>query len=233
MREGKDILSLPDCRIIPTQTPEHAAAVIQRMLSGLQDDDCPAGDTLVLCPTNDGASGRYALNSMLQPIINDAPEGSGVTQYVPSAKDPDGTIRKRSEELRPGDKVMVIKNSSGLGVFNGQTGTVVDLNAPKSLDVEIDGQVVTFAGEDKRMLTLAYAITGHKSQGSEAPIVIAPIFPSRVLSREWLYTVITRARQRVYLIGDQTAIQGCIAVQRCNERRTGLVEALARGNGNG
>ena len=233
MRDGKDFLSLPDCRIIPAETPEHASRLILGLLSGLESDDCPASDALVLCPTNDGASGRYALNAQLQPLINDAPEGSGITQYVPSAKDPDGTIRKRSEELRPGDKVMVIKNSSELGVFNGQTGTVVDLNAPKSLDVEIDGQVVTFAGEDKRMLTLAYAITGHKSQGSEAPIVIAPIFPSRVLSREWLYTVITRARQRVYLIGDRAAIQGCIAVQRCNERRTGLVEALARGNGNG
>jgi len=57
--------------------------------------------------------------------------------------------------------------------------------------------------------------------------VIAPIFPSRVLSREWLYTVITRARERCILIGDVAAIQACINVQRCMERKTGLVAALA------
>jgi exodeoxyribonuclease V alpha subunit len=100
------------------------------------------------------------------------------------------------------------------------------VTVPRSLDVEIDGNVITFAGEDKRLLTLAYAITGHKSQGSEALIVIVPVFKSRVLSREWLYTVITRARERCILIGDESAIQACISVQRCNERRTGLVEAI-------
>ena len=151
---------------------------------------------------------------------------SGIVQYAGTSTDPDGSIRKRSEEMRIGDRVMVTKNSSELGVFNGQVGVVTDVVVPRSLDVDIDGQVITFAGEDKRLLTLAYAITGHKSQGSEAPIVIAPIFPSRVLSREWLYTVITRARERCILIGDEAAIQGCIKVQRCNERRTGLVDAL-------
>jgi len=104
----------------------------------------------------------------------------------------------------------------------------VDLIVPRSLDVEIDGDVITFAGEDRRLLTLAYAITGHKAQGSEAPTVITPIFRSRVLSREWLYTVITRARERCYLIGDIQAIQSCIKVQRAQERRTGLVEAIQR-----
>jgi ATP-dependent exoDNAse (exonuclease V) alpha subunit len=58
--------------------------------------------------------------------------------------------------------------------------------------------------------------------------VIVPVFPSRVLSREWLYTVVTRARERCYLIGDVKAIQGCIRVQRANERRTGLVDAITR-----
>jgi exodeoxyribonuclease V alpha subunit len=109
---------------------------------------------------------------------------------------------------------------------------VVDLMVPRSLDVEIDGEVITFAGEDRRLLTLAYAITGHKAQGSEAPTVIVPVFRSRVLSREWLYTVITRAQERCYLIGDVQAIQSCIKVQRAQERRTGLVEAITRTGGN-
>ena len=127
---------------------------------------------------------------------------------------------------------MVIRNHSELGVFNGQVGTVVDLMVPRSLDVEIDGEVIHFAGEDRRLLTLAYAITGHKAQGSEAPTVIVPVFHSRVLSREWLYTVITRAQERCYLIGDVQAIQSCIKVRRAQERRTGLVEAITRTGGN-
>ena len=184
MRAGDNILSLPDCQIISCDEQGTAllrvvAEVQQALLSGHKRDEI-----LVLTPTNDGPCGRYVLNGILQTELAEAPAGSGITQYVPRAKDPDGTVHKRSEELRPGDRVMVTRNSSELGVFNGQTGTVVEVHAPKSLDVDIDGAVVNFEGENKRMLTLAYAITGHKSQGTEAPIVIAPIFPSRVLSRE-------------------------------------------------
>lgn len=226
MRAGDNILSLPDCQIISADSQDAALLwvldqVDHALLAGKSRDQ-----VLVLTPTNDGPVGRYALNQVLQTALAESPAGSGITQYVPSAKDPDGTVHKRSEELRPGDRVMVTRNSSELGVFNGQTGTVVEVHAPKSLDVDIDGATVNFEGENKRMLTLAYAITGHKSQGSEAPIVIAPIFPSRVLSREWLYTVMTRSKEACILIGDVPAIQGCISVQRCNERRTGLVEAI-------
>ena len=226
MRAGDMLLSLPDCQIINAESQETALLCVldqvdHALLAGKSRDQ-----VLVLTPTNDGPVGRYALNQVLQTALAEAPAGSGITQYVPSAKDPDGTVHKRSEELRPGDRVMVTRNSSELGVFNGQTGTITEVHAPKSLDVDIDGAVVNFEGENKRMLTLAYAITGHKSQGSEAPIVIAPIFPSRVLSREWLYTVMTRGKEQCILIGDVPAIQACISVRHCNERRTGLVEAI-------
>lgn len=220
MREGKNLLDLPDCELIAADGPEQA---LQQVLPAVQLHR----DALVLTPTNDGPCGRWALNQLLQPLLNPGKIGTGIKQYAGSTKDPDGTLQKREEELCMGDRVMVIRNNSELGVFNGQTGVVVDLMVPRSLDVQIDGEVITFAGEDRRLLTLAYAITGHKAQGSEAPTVIVPIFPSRVLSREWLYTVVTRARERCLLIGDMKAIQGCIRVQRSNERRTGLVEAIA------
>jgi exodeoxyribonuclease V alpha subunit len=229
MREGKNILDLPGCQILPAASQEVACGLIIDMVAhhttGLTTEASP----LILTPTNDGPVGRLALNALLQDMLSPSPAGSGIVQYAGTAKDPDGSLRKRSEELRRGDRVMVTRNSTELGVFNGQVGTVVDVTVPRSLDVDIDGTVVTFAGENKRMVTLAYAITGHKSQGSEAPVVIAPIFPSRVLSREWLYTVITRAREHCILIGDVAAIQACISVQRCQERRTGLVEAIAQG----
>lgn len=221
MRAGQNILDLPDCQITPSDNPDSA---LQQVLADVRVH--PAA--LVLTPTNDGPCGRYALNALLQPMLNPGKAGTGIVQYAGSTKDPDGTVEKRQEELCLGDRVMVIRNHSELGVFNGQIGTVVDLMVPRSLDVEIDGEVITFAGEDRRLLTLAYAITGHKAQGSEAPTVIVPVFRSRVLSREWLYTVITRARERCYLIGDVRAIQSCIKVQRSNERRTGLVDAIQR-----
>lgn len=221
MRAGQILLDLPDCELIAADSPEQA---LQQVLPAVSNYP----DALVLTPTNDGPCGRYALNQLLQPMLNPGKIGTGIKQYAGSTKDPDGTLQKREEELCLGDRVMVIRNQSELGVFNGQTGIVVDLMVPRSLDVEIDGEVITFAGEDRRLLTLAYAITGHKAQGSEAPTVIVPVFPSRVLSREWLYTVVTRARERCYLIGDVKAIQGCIRVQRANERRTGLVDAITR-----
>lgn len=221
MRAGQNILDLPDCEIIPSDSPDSA---LVQVLAAVRNHR----DALVLTPTNDGPCGRYALNALLQPILNPGKIGSGIAQYAGSTKDPDGTVEKRQEELCLGDRVMVIRNHSELGVFNGQVGIVVDISVPRSLDVDIDGEVITFAGEDRRLLTLAYAITGHKAQGSEAPTVIVPVFPSRVLSREWLYTVITRARERCYLIGDVSAIQSCIKVQRSKDRRTGLVEAIRR-----
>src|ERR1035437_4119371 len=232
MRAGQNILDLPDCHIIEANSPDHAQAYIQNILDAMRNSGDWFRDVLVLTPTNDGPCGRYALNALLQPILNPGKQGTGVVQYAGSTKDPDGTVEKRQEELCLGDRVMVIRNHSELGVFNGQVGTVVDLMVPRSLDVEIDGEVIHFAGEDRRLLTLAYAITGHKAQGSEAPTVIVPVFHSRVLSREWLYTVITRAQERCYLIGDVSAIQSCIKVQRAQERRTGLVDAIARTGGN-
>jgi exodeoxyribonuclease V alpha subunit len=227
MRAGEDILSLPDCEIVPAESPEGALRRVLDLVRARQSNGTDDGGILVLTPTNDGPSGRLALNTALQALLSPSPQGSGIVQYAGTSTDPDGSIRKRSEELRCGDRVMVTKNSSQLGVFNGQIGTVVDVMVPRSLDVEIDGEVINFAGTNKHMLTLAYAITGHKSQGSEAPIVIAPIFRSHVLSREWLYTVITRARESCTLIGDVGAIQACIKVRRAQERRTGLAEALA------
>lgn len=221
MRAGQSLLDLPDCELIAADSPEQA---LQQVLPAVSNYP----DALVLTPTNDGPCGRYALNQVLQRLLNPGRIGTGIKQYAGSTKDPDGTLQKREEELCLGDRVMVIRNQSELGVFNGQTGIVVDLIVPRSLDVEIDGEVITFAGEDRRLLTLAYAITGHKAQGSEAPTVIVPVFPSRVLSREWLYTVVTRARERCFLIGDVRAIQGCIRTQRSNERRTGLVESITR-----
>ena len=228
MRSGQDILSLPDCELVPAESKQQALELLQDALECARTGGTAPQDILVLTPTNDGLTGRLALNQRLQEALSPSLPGTGIRQYAGTSSDPDGTIHKWQEELRVGDRVMVVRNDSQLGVFNGQVGRVLNAQIPRSLDVEIDGEVITFTGETKRLLTLAYAITGHKAQGSEAPVVIAPIFGSRVLSREWLYTVITRAKRRCTLIGDVAAMQACIGIRRTYDRKTGLVEALLR-----
>lgn len=217
IRAGESILSLPDCKMMSASTAEQAQGKVMDTIDRLIASEAYSrDDILVLCPTNDGASGRHALNTRLQAVYNGDNEGCGIMQKVDTT----------TYELRVGDRVIVTKNNSELEVFNGETGRILQILSPKRLVARIEDREVTFGGADLKNLQLAYAITGHKAQGSEAPVVIAPIFQSRVLSREWFYTIITRARSQVYLVGDPVAMQNCINVVRLAERRTGLVDSL-------
>lgn len=221
IRAGEMIQSLPDCRLMQAAQPEQAQQMVVNLLvHELPKAGYSVDDVLVLCPKNDGPSGRHRLNTVLQAIYNGAQAGRGITQKIQSKEE------SIEYELRTGDKVICVKNNSELGVFNGDVGKIVRVAPPRTISAEFDGRQVTFTGADQKLLQLAYALTIHKSQGSEAPVVIAPIYFSRVLSRELLYTCLTRARKQVYLIGDAGAIQGCIHTVRISERRTGLVAAL-------
>lgn len=217
IRAGEQISSLPDCRLISYKTPDDACSAVLRLLT----HDLPAmgygrDDVLVMTPTNDGQCGRHRLNTVLQSMYNSPQTGYGITR----------TLDTNTFELREGDRVMVTKNNTELGVFNGDTGVITAVQLPARLTVQIDDRIVTFQREELKLLQLAYAITVHKSQGSEAPVVIIPVFPSRVLDRSWTYTAITRARRQVYLIGDVAAIQGSISLTRMADRRTGLVARI-------
>jgi exodeoxyribonuclease V alpha subunit len=226
IRENQNIVDMADVTLFTVPTPERAQEVITALVGDLRDQGWLPGDILTLTPTNDRPSGRHALNRTLQALLNGGLPGTGITQYAGSNTDPDGTVRKIQEELRQGDRVMVTRNDPDLEVFNGQTGTITAITERKAILVAIDDRFVEFKGDNRRLLTLAYAVTGHKAQGSEAPIVIVPIFPSRVLSREWLYTVLTRARERVYLVGDMAAMQACLSIRRSQERKTLLVRRI-------
>jgi exodeoxyribonuclease V alpha subunit len=217
IREGEPIMCMPDCDIVSADCQEQAAIIIQELIQEHGHER-----TLVLTPTNGGASGRIYLNEVLQDICNpgDVQDGVGVSHVDP------GTLDRSYQSIRTGDKVMVTKNDAELGVFNGQTGVVSSISPRGGIVVSLDGEVVTFKTSERNLLTLAYAITGHKSQGSEEDTVIIPVFPSRVLCREWLYTVLTRAKKRCILVGDVKAIQGAIGKVRLTERRTGLLATM-------
>ncbi|HVA88671.1 MAG TPA: RNase H family protein, partial [Chloroflexota bacterium] len=139
--------------------------------------------------------------------------------------------------IRVGDPVIVTRNGKELNVSNGERGTVTAIDASGSISVDLAGHggPVVFRDWARKDLELAYAITGHKSQGNQAPVVIValpepstPNRPSRMAYREWLYTALTRAERQAYLVGDPEAIKECIANPRGEARRTGLAPLLKR-----
>ena len=155
----------------------------------------------IITPSKKGAGGVEILNSVLQSKLN--PEAK-----FKKEKSSHGIV------FREGDKVMQTANNyelewkrghtSGLGIFNGDIGEIEAINNMEScLTIRFDDRVVEYPFENLSELDLAYAITVHKSQGSEYPVVIVPMYscPPMLMTRNLLYTAITRARSMVILVG--------------------------------
>lgn len=176
------------------------------------------GQVQVLCPMRKGAAGTAELGRMIQERLN--PARDGVPEHWSG-----------SSVYRVGDRVMPIRNNYDKGVFNGETGTVTRLlPEERLLEVRIDdGDTVTYGFDELDDLTHAYAISVHRSQGSEYPFVVAPIVAEAggvMLRRRLLYTLVTRARSWVVLVGERKALE--LAVHRLGGRRnTGLARRLA------
>ncbi|HUR03837.1 MAG TPA: ATP-dependent RecD-like DNA helicase [Nonomuraea sp.] len=176
------------------------------------------GQVQVLCPMRKGVAGTAELGRRLQERLNPAREGQAEHWSGASA-------------FRVGDRVMPIRNNYDKGVFNGETGTITDISQEQRL-VEIvidDGDTVTYGFDELDDLTHAYAISVHRSQGSEYPFVVAPLVAESggiMLRRRLLYTLVTRARSWVVLVGERKALE--LAVARLGDRRnTGLTRRLA------
>jgi exodeoxyribonuclease V alpha subunit len=135
------------------------------------------------------------------------------------------SINRAGIEYRLHDKVMQIKNNYDKEVFNGDIGTITDVNVEdQELTISFDGREVTFERSDLDEVVLAYATTIHKSQGSEYPIVVMPFMMTHfvMLQRNLLYTAVTRAKKVLVLVGEQKAIGYAIRNQKPNERKTRL-----------
>jgi exodeoxyribonuclease V alpha subunit len=178
----------------------------------------PVQQVQVLCPTTRGEVGTRQLNSMLQQLLN-APKPGKVQ------------LPRGGSVLRVGDRVIQQVNDYQREVFNGDLGTIV------SIDLEEQEVVVQFAERqvsydyaDLSELALAWAITVHKSQGSEYPVVILPIFMQHyvLLSRNLLYTGLTRAKQLAILVGPTKAIGLSIKRIMDRQRYTALADRLRR-----
>ena len=190
-------------------------------------------DIQVLTPMRKGQLGVERLNDILQQYLN-----------------PPSTEKKEKEQagslFREGDKVMQIKNNyqleweirgkngivvdKGMGIFNGDTGIIKEINEfSEILTVEFDeGRFVEYSYKQLEELELAYAITIHKSQGSEYPAVILPLLtgPQMLMNRNLLYTAVTRAKKCVCLVGSKETFYEMAENQKEQKRYSGLCNRI-------
>ena len=173
----------------------------------------PLQDVQVLTPMRRNLLGSENLNAAIQQRLN----GTG-----PS-------IQRGGMCFRVGDRVMQLRNNYDKDVFNGDVGFVQEVQtADRSLVVLFDGKPVEYRAGDLDELTLAYATTIHKSQGSEYPAVIVLLHRQHfmMLQRNLLYTAITRGRKLVLVIGSAWAVKQAIETNTVRERRTTLAERV-------
>ena len=174
----------------------------------------PMKEIQVLTPMHRGITGASQLNRNLQEKIN--PDAKG--------------IEHREQWFRVGDKIMQQQNDYEKQVFNGDLGRVVDCDQDsKELYVRFEQSHIHYKSNELDQLTLAYAITVHKSQGSEYSAVIMPITTHHymMLQRNLLYTAITRGKQLVVLIGTSAAVRIAVENQGTLNRYTGLLNQFS------
>lgn len=200
-----------------------------RRLPGYYKDCDPISDIQVLTPVKKGTLGSINLNKELQALLN--PARSGVAER-----------RFGDKIFREGDKVMQIRNNynmewqrssdltTGEGVFNGDIGFIhkVDNDAGKVVVVFDDDKFASYDATNLDELEPAYAMTIHKSQGSEFPIVVMPAswFPPMLAVRNLLYTAVTRGKKSVVIVGSEDRLKDMVDNNSTRMRYSGLVEKL-------
>ncbi len=176
----------------------------------------PVDDIQILCPMKRGDLGVGALNKLLQTRLNPGGTEPGETRF--------------GWEFRPGDKVIQTENDYDREIYNGDIGRVLNFDRTNGLmRVRFDDRTIDYPFAEADALAPAYAITIHKSQGSEFPAVVLPLATQHfiMLARNLIYTAITRGRRLVVLIGQEKALR--MAMRRGGEnarRRSALVERL-------
>lgn len=170
-------------------------------------------DIQVLTPMHRGLLGTIHLNQELQQLLN--PQGEA--------------LERGSSQLRLGDRVQQLHNNYDKGVFNGDLGRIVRIDREaEELEVDFYGRRVAYDFDELDEISLAYATSIHKSQGSEYPAVIVPLHTSHypMLHRSILYTAVTRGKEIVVLVGSRKALSIAIKNFRLDKRFTGLRERL-------
>ncbi|MDO5134037.1 MAG: ATP-dependent RecD-like DNA helicase [Eubacteriales bacterium] len=197
----------------------------------------PAAGIQVLTPMQRGICGAFNLNQELQKALNPDPAGRGscvgrgeVSGMQTAGRT--GGLRRGGIVFRPGDKVMQIRNNYDKEVLNGEIGFVSSADPEeRTLRVRYDDREVSYDASELDELVLAYAVTIHKAQGSEYPIVVMPLLMSHyvMLQRNLLYTGVTRARKVFILAGTRKALAYTVRNVTVSARNTMLRDFLRRG----
>jgi exodeoxyribonuclease V alpha subunit len=219
---------LDDFFLFPEEDPDQAADLVVDIVAsrlrrrfGLD----PRRDVQVLCPMYRGPAGAGALNERLQAALTPARDGVAERRYG-------------GRTYRVGDKVMQVRNNydkGANGVFNGAVGVITSVHVEDhELEVLLDTEErVTYGFDELDELVHAYAVSIHRSQGSEYPCVVIPLTMSAwmMLQRNLVYTAVTRARKLVVLVGSRRALARAVRTESAGRRHTALALRLQRSLG--
>jgi exodeoxyribonuclease V alpha subunit len=205
-----------DFFVVARREAEEAAATVRELVTvripkrfGFD----PLRDVQVLTPMHRGPAGTAALNQLLQSALN--PHGEALEHH--------------GQTFRARDKVLQLKNDYDREVYNGDLGVIQRVSQEdRRVTVRFDNRDVDYQDADLEMLTLAYATSIHKSQGSEYPAVVIPLLTSHfvMLSRNLVYTAVTRGKKLCVLVADPRALKLALGEVRREERQTRLAERL-------
>jgi exodeoxyribonuclease V alpha subunit len=210
-----------DFYLFTANEPEKAADWVEDLVTSRIPEKFnlrPLEDIQVMAPMYRGPAGVTALNARLQAALN-----------PPEALKPERALY--GQTFRPGDKVMQVRNDYEKKVFNGDIGFVSEISQiDHTLTVEFEGRGVEYAFGEADQLALAYAISVHKSQGSEFPAVVLPLLTQHymMLQRNLLYTAITRAEKLCVLVSNQKAIAIAVKNNKVAERYSALAVRLSK-----
>ena len=208
-----------DCRFIEINKPEKIVSFLRDLLTKHLPDAGydPVKDVQILSPMNKGELGSVHLNQQIQEWVNPKHEQKEWS-------------KTKTQKLREKDKVIQHANNYELGVFNGDIGFVelADVDGGKMF-VQFGGRTITYESEHTDDLSLAYAITVHKSQGSEFPVVIIPLSMAHyvMLQKNLVYTALTRAKKLAIFVGEIKALGHALGQETSSLRQTRLANLLS------
>ncbi len=202
-------------RAEPQETGELLLELVGTRIPGKLRLD-PIRDIQVLCPMNRGSVGARALNEQLQAKLNPRREG-------------EPEVERFGSRFRLRDKVIQTENDYDKEVFNGDIGQVESIDAvEREVGIRFDNRAVVYDFGELDEISLAYAITIHKAQGSEFPVVVIPLAMQQymLLERNLIYTGITRGKRLVTLVGESKALWVAVHKNETSHRHSGLRERL-------
>lgn len=228
INEGLFPTESDDFRLIRITDPEKIANEIVQQCKTLLKEGVinPRKDLMILSPVKKGAAGVVALNERLQELLN--PPSSRKTELIVSRPVEEDTSTEKTQEekkrereaqkdyketLRVGDRIIQTKNDTSRGLVNGDVGYITRISPQtQTVWVDFDGVEQMIDREQIKEIRLAYAMTIHKSQGSEARVVLVSLPPGydNMMTKPLIYTGVTRASNKVRVIGDEAAFRLCL-----------------------